>query len=64
VAVADFGAGTIDLALFQEGSPFHTRVLPVGGANVTNDVAIGIKTSIQVARLKIMLWRRPAHGHR
>jgi cell division protein FtsA len=55
VAVADVGAGTIDLALFQDGSPFHTRVLPVGGANVTNDVAIGLKTSIQVAEdLKIM----------
>ena len=54
VAVADFGAGTIDLALFQDGSPFHTRVLPVGGANVTNDVAIGLKTSLQVAEeLKI-----------
>ena len=45
VAVADIGAGTIDLALFQEGSPFHTRVLPVGGNNVTNDVAIGLKTT-------------------
>ena len=54
VAVADIGAGTIDLALFQEGSPFHTRVLPVGGNNVTNDVAIGLKTSLQVAEeLKI-----------
>jgi cell division protein FtsA len=54
VAVADFGAGTIDLALFQDGSPFHTRVLPVGGNNVTNDVAIGLKTSLQVAEeLKI-----------
>src|ERR687898_2504143 len=54
VAVADMGAGTIDLALFQEGSPFHTRVLPVGGNNVTNDVAIGLKTSLQVAEeLKI-----------
>jgi cell division protein FtsA len=49
VAVADIGAGTIDLALFQEGSPFHTTVLPVGGNNVTNDVAIGIKTSLPVA---------------
>ena len=49
VGVADLGAGTIDLALFQDGSPFHTRVLPVGGANVTNDIAIGIKTSLQVA---------------
>jgi cell division protein FtsA len=54
VAVADIGAGTIDLALFQEGSPFHTRVLPVGGNNVTNDIAIGIKTSLAVAEeLKI-----------
>ena len=49
VAVADIGAGTIDLTLFAEGSPFHTAVLPVGGNNVTNDVAIGIKTTLQVA---------------
>ncbi|MEO5964757.1 MAG: cell division protein FtsA [Candidatus Limnocylindrales bacterium] len=49
VAVADIGAGTIDLALFADGSPFHTAVLPVGGNNVTNDIAIGVKTTIQVA---------------
>src|SRR5260221_1270929 len=54
VAVADIGAGTIDLAMFNEGSPFHTSVLPVGGNFVTNDVAIGIKTSLEVAEeLKI-----------
>jgi cell division protein FtsA len=54
VAVADLGAGTIDLALYEDGSPFHTAVLPVGGNNVTNDVAIGLKTSLQVAEeLKI-----------
>lgn len=54
VAVADIGAGTIDLALYADGSPFHTAVLPVGGSNVTNDVAIGLKTSLQVAEeLKI-----------
>ena len=54
VAVADIGAGTIDLAMFNEGSPFHTSVLPVGGNFVTNDVAIGIKTSLPVAeQLKI-----------
>jgi cell division protein FtsA len=49
VAVADMGAGTIDLAMFNEGSPFHTSVLPVGGNFVTNDIAIGIKTSLPVA---------------
>ena len=54
VAVADIGAGTIDLAMFNEGSPFHTSVLPVGGNFVTNDVAIGIKTSLPVAeQLKV-----------
>jgi cell division protein FtsA len=54
VALADIGAGTIDLALFMDGSPYKTAVLPVGGNNVTNDVAIGLKTSLQVAEeLKI-----------
>jgi cell division protein FtsA len=54
VAVADIGAGTTDLALFLDGSPFHTVVLPIGGNNVTNDVAIGLKTSLQSAEeLKI-----------
>jgi cell division protein FtsA len=55
VAVADIGAGTIDLAMFNEGSPFHTSVMPVGGNLVTSDVAIGIKTSLNVAEeLKIV----------
>jgi len=49
VAVADIGAGTIDLALFSDGSPFHTSVLPVGGNNVTNDIASVLMTSLQVA---------------
>src|SRR5204862_2309294 len=49
VTIADVGAGTIELAMFNEGSPFHTTVLPVGGNFVTNDVAIGIKTSLPVA---------------
>jgi cell division protein FtsA len=54
VVVADIGAGTIDMAVFHEGSPLHTAVLPVGGNNVTNDVAIGLKTSLAEAEdLKI-----------
>jgi cell division protein FtsA len=49
VAVLDIGAGTIDLALFIDGQAYKTAVLPVGGMNVTNDLAIGLKTSLQVA---------------
>jgi cell division protein FtsA len=55
VAVADIGAGTTSLALYLEGSPFHTSVLPVGGINVTADVAIGLKTNLIAAeQLKIL----------
>jgi cell division protein FtsA len=54
VAVADIGAGTTDLAFFVDGSPYHTAVLPIGGNNVTNDVAIGLKTGLDTAEaLKI-----------
>ena len=49
VAVVDVGAGTTSLALFMDGWPFHTAVLPIGGNNVTNDLMIGLKTSLQVA---------------
>jgi cell division protein FtsA len=49
VAVADFGAGTIDLALFHDGSPYYTGVLPVGGLNVTNDLTSILMTSQDVA---------------
>lgn len=49
VGVADIGAGTIDIALFSDGSAFHTSVLPIGGNNVTMDIAAVLKTSLQVA---------------
>jgi cell division protein FtsA len=49
VVVADLGAGTTDLVVYHEGSPLHTAVLPVGGNNVTNDIAIGLKTSLPEA---------------
>lgn len=63
VAVGDFGAGTLDLALFMEGSPFHTAVLPLGGNNVTNDIAIGLKTSLAAAEdLKIRVGTADPSG--
>jgi cell division protein FtsA len=63
VAVGDFGAGTLDLALYTEGSPFHTAVLPLGGNNVTNDIAIGLKTSLAAAEdLKIRVGTADPSG--
>ncbi len=54
VAVIDIGAGSSSLAVFEEGTILHTAAIPVGGESVTNDVAIGLRTSIDTAeRLKI-----------
>ncbi len=49
VLVADIGGGTTDVAIFVDGAVYHTGVLPVGGINVTNDVAIGLRTSLNLA---------------
>jgi cell division protein FtsA len=54
VAVADIGAGTTDIALYADGSPFYTGVVPLGGVNVTNDIAIGLRTNLGSAeQLKV-----------
>ncbi|MFA6034755.1 MAG: cell division protein FtsA, partial [Myxococcota bacterium] len=44
VALVDIGGGTTDIALFSEGSIVHTGVIPLGGNNITNDIAVGLKT--------------------
>lgn len=49
VAVVDVGAGTTDLAVFADGAPWHTAVLPVGGNNVTRDIAVGLRVPLDVA---------------
>lgn len=53
VALLDIGGGTSDLALYQNGSIRHTMVLPIAGNHFTNDLAIGLRTTINDAlRLK------------
>jgi cell division protein FtsA len=49
VLVADIGGGTTDLALYAEGKAWYTRVLPVGGYHITNDIAIGLRAPYDVA---------------
>ncbi len=49
VALVDIGGGTTDLAIFVNGSVVHTNVLPLGGNNMTNDVAVGLRTPAQEA---------------
>ncbi|MBU2595273.1 cell division protein FtsA [Patescibacteria group bacterium] len=49
VALIDIGAGTTDLVVVEEGDILLSAAIPLGSANITNDVAIGLKTSIAVA---------------
>ncbi len=62
VALLDIGAGTSGFAVFEEGDLIHTAIFPVGSANITNDIAIGLKIDIETAeRIKIefgsCFWR-------
>ncbi len=51
--VLDIGGGTTDLVIYQQGSPLFTTVLPIGGDHITNDLAIGLRTSfIQAEQIK------------
>ncbi|MDD5342434.1 MAG: cell division protein FtsA [Patescibacteria group bacterium] len=49
VALVNIGGSTTSLAVFEEGDVVHTAVLPVGSGHITNDIAIGLRTSIEVA---------------
>lgn len=49
--VIDLGGGTTDLAIFYDGSIRHTAVIPLGGNNVTNDLAIGLRTPVEQAEI-------------
>lgn len=54
VVAVDIGAGGTSIAVFEEGTTLHTAVIPVGGESVTNDIAIGLRTSIDAAeKIKI-----------
>lgn len=50
----NIGGSTTSLLVFEEGDPLHTAILPVGSGHITNDIAIGLRTSIDIAeKLKI-----------
>lgn len=45
----DIGAGTTGICVFEEGSVLYSTILPIGSGHITNDIAIGLRTSIDVA---------------
>jgi cell division protein FtsA len=54
VCLVDIGGGTTDIAIFSEGAIRHTAVIPIAGDQVTNDIAVALRTPTQFAEeLKI-----------
>ena len=49
VCLIDIGGGTTDVAVFSEGSIQHTNVLGLGGAHISNDIAVGLRTPFDEA---------------
>jgi cell division protein FtsA len=49
VCLVDIGGGTTDIAIFTDGDIKHTAVIPVAGQNVTNDIRIGLCTSLEAS---------------
>jgi cell division protein FtsA len=56
VVAIDIGAGTTDIAIWVDGALSYSSVLPVGARNVTNDIAVGLRVSLESAeKIKLLL---------
>ncbi|PLS81970.1 cell division protein FtsA [Candidatus Saccharibacteria bacterium] len=51
VILIDFGGTTTNIAVFEEGDLQHVSVLPLGSVQITNDLAIGLKTDLDIAEV-------------
>jgi cell division protein FtsA len=51
VVMVDIGGGTTSLCVYVDGALSHSAVIPVGAKNVTNDIAIGLRVSLDSAEL-------------
>jgi len=49
VILADIGGGTTDIAVFRDGSIYHTSIIPVAGYQVTSDLSIGLGLPFEIA---------------
>jgi len=49
VALIDVGSATTSLAVFEEGDLIHLAIFPLGSGNITNDIAIGLRTEVAIA---------------
>lgn len=59
VVLVDIGAGTTDICIFIEGALSYSAVLPIGARHITNDLAIGLRVSLESAeKIKLYLSKK------
>jgi cell division protein FtsA len=56
VALVDMGGGSTDMIVYSQGSVRHTASIPVGGEHLTNDIAVGLRTTIPEAERVKRFW--------
>lgn len=56
VALIDLGAGTTSLAVYEENNLVHTAIVPVGSMHITNDIAIGLRCTVDTAEKVKLLY--------
>jgi len=63
VILVNFGGGVTSICIFVDGALAHSAVIPVGAKNVTNDLAIGLRVSLETAeKIKLFLSQPPKHA--
>lgn len=63
VGLVNIGQGTTSLCVFENGSPILVHTFSIGGADITNDIALGFKISLEQAeKLKIEGWENFSQG--
>lgn len=61
VVLIDIGGGTIDICIYIDGALSYSSVIPVGARNITNDLAIGLRISIESGeKIKLLLNKKEA----
>ncbi len=59
VVLVDIGGGTLDICIYVDGALSYSSVLPIGAKNITNDLAIGLRLSLESAeKIKITLSKK------
>ena len=51
VVLIDIGGGTTDIIVYRDGGVMHAGAIPIGGSNITNDIAYGLQTTREQAEL-------------